>query len=69
MLLPTEVEQPNGDAVNKAAEELNVWAAPNLRLATWDRHDDHANLQMDVVYNMRRLVQACRERKGDARRC
>ncbi|KAK3264207.1 hypothetical protein CYMTET_27037 [Cymbomonas tetramitiformis] len=65
ILLPTEIEQPNGYAQNKAAKDLTTWAIDNLLLVVWDGRDDHSNLALDVVYNLGRLVQQTCDRKGD----
>lgn len=62
-LLPSEVEQPNGFAMNMSVKDGHRWCFLNAHIVTSDGRDDHANLQFDVLYHKHTLLQATLTRK------
>lgn len=62
-LMPSEVEQPNGYAMNMAVKDAHRWCFLNAHIVTSDGKDDHANLAFDVLYHKHTLLQATLTRK------
>ena len=63
LLMPTEIEQPNGHLMNRVTKELRIWCTANAAMVNEDGRDDHANLCMDIVYNKSTLLQMQVDRK------
>ena len=67
LLLPTEVEQPNGYQMNKGIKELEQFGMLNADLIDENNRDDKANWQLDNLYRKLKVLQECfqaREGKG-----
>jgi hypothetical protein len=59
LLLPTEVEQPNGHQLNKGVKELEQFGMLNADLVDLDNRDDKANWQLDNLYRKKQMLQEC----------